>query len=248
MALWAEVYVFHFGTLSCFESCKQLFVYLFIHMYKIIVNFLLDRKSEICKKFCISINNLIIYRLIIIRMKKTFLLSLCLILLGSSFAQTASKFAVGINSNFLAVPLTEESFLTQPTDVYLAFSATENFSLILGFDNMLTLNSQTKAYDNISGLMLGAAFDFWKAKNGYFSNEVFATATNAFNDFGAFKNYSADLGVRFKFVDTFYLGTGFRWSHNESGVILPTATNSLNLFFQLGAQFTIGKSPLFNKK
>ncbi len=180
-------------------------------------------------------------------MKKTVFAWIFLMVCTLSFAQSTPKFAVGISTDFLSLPLTKSSLLTQPTDVYVAFLPTKNLGLMLGYDAMLSLDPNTPNYDQFGGIMLGAGYTVWRDKSGYFSNEITASATNALDDFASFKNYHANLGMRFKFMDAFFLGTGLRWTQNESNVFSVSPVNSLNLYFQLGVQFYIGKNPLLTK-
>jgi hypothetical protein len=182
-------------------------------------------------------------------MKKTCLLFVFAMLVGTSFAQVKTpKFALGISSDFLAVPLTNQSFQTQPVDVYVSYIPIRNLNFKVGYDHALLLDAQSKTYDSFSGLMIGAGYTVWRDKSGIFSNELGLSLTESFKDFAAFKNYHADLGVRFNVFDAFYLGTGIRLSHNESTFVTNTPTNSLNWFFQLGYQFHLTKKQTVGNK
>lgn len=182
-------------------------------------------------------------------MKKSCLLFALMLLVGALFAQTKTpKFALGICSDFLAVPLTNQSLQTQPVDVYFSFVPIKNLNFKVGYDYALLLDSQSKTYDGFSGLMVGAGYTVWRDQSGIASSELTLSLSESFKDFAAFKNYHADLGVRFNVFDAFYLGTGMRWSHNESTFVTNTPTNSLNWYFQLGYQFYLGKKSTFENK
>ena len=182
-------------------------------------------------------------------MKKSCLLFALVLLVGALFAQTKTpKFALGISSDFLVVPLTNQSLQTQPVDVYVSFVPTKNLNFKVGYDHALLLDSQSKIYDSLSGLMVGAGYTVWRDQSGILSSELNLSLSESFKDFAAFKNYHADLGVRFNVFDAFYLGTGMRWSHNESTFVTNTPTNSLNWYFQLGYQLYLGKKPASGNK
>jgi hypothetical protein len=75
-------------------------------------------------------------------MKKSCLLFALMLLVGALFAQTKiPKFALGISSDFLVVPLTNQSLQTQPVDVYVSFVPTKNLNFKVGYDHALLLDS-----------------------------------------------------------------------------------------------------------
>ena len=74
-----------------------------------------------------------------------------------------------------------------------------------------------------------------------FSTELILTATNAFENFSSFNKYHADLGVRFFTYNAFYIGTGIRFSHDETANFITSPTNSYNWYCQVGLQLSLGK-------
>lgn len=77
------------------------------------------------------------------------------------------------------------------------------------------------------------------AKNN-FNTELFASYTNAFNNFSSFDNYHSDLGIRFYYKKMFYVGTAVRYSNNN--LPISANTNNFNWYWQMGI-----KLPLLNK-
>jgi len=159
------------------------------------------------------------------------------------FSQNAvSKFAYGISSDFLSLPLSKKSLQTRSTNVYVAYYPIENLNIKIGYDALLQQNNSLKSYEDQSALMIGTGYTVLRDKSGNFSTEILLSASNSFADFSSFKNYHADLGARFMFMDAFYLGAGFRFNHNETSGLALNPINSTNLFLQLGLQLKLGNN------
>lgn len=163
------------------------------------------------------------------------------VVLTASVHAKMPLFGYGISTDFLSVPLAENSLLSSSTNVFVACAASQHLIFRIGYDGWLLKDVTPKNYEQLSGLMLGAGYIFGNDENRNFSTELTASFSNEFKDFGAFENYHANLGARFYIFKSFYLGTGLRWCHNETPVLPTASTNNFNLYMQMGMQFNIGK-------
>lgn len=151
--------------------------------------------------------------------------------------EKSSSFGYGISSDFLNVPLSEQSLALNSTNVYCTYSMNENLNFRIGFDGVLLKDLNAKRFENFSGLVVGAGYTVLQDQTRNFTTELTASASNGLMDFLSFKDYHADLGVRFMMFKSFYLGTGVRLSHNETASIVTAPLNSYNWYMQMGIQF-----------
>ncbi len=175
-------------------------------------------------------------------MRKTiFLVCLFLTAVVTVAQEKTSHFGYGISSDFLSVPLSEQSLASQSTNVYCTYSMNEKLNFKLGFDGVLLKDLNAKRFENLSGLVIGAGYTILQDQTRNFTTELTVSASNDLMNFSSFKDYHADLGVRLMLFKSFYLGTGVRFSHNENTPLVAAPLNSYNLFMQMGMQFYFGK-------
>ena len=155
--------------------------------------------------------------------------------------EKTSYFGYGISSDFLSIPLNEQSLGTNSTNVYCTYSVYDNLNFRIGFDGVLLKDLNAKRFQNLSGLFVGAGYIVLQDQTRDFTTELTASASNGLINFSSFKDYHADLGVRFMMFKSFYLGTGMRLSHNETASFLTAPLNSYNWYMQMGIQFYLGK-------
>ncbi|GAB1415620.1 hypothetical protein MASR2M117_10260 [Paludibacter sp.] len=177
-------------------------------------------------------------------MKRKFLISLIVLASVTVFSQNSvSKFAYGISTDFLSVPLNKDLQI-RSTNVYVTYCPIKNLNLKIGYDALLLQDVNQKKYEDQSALLLGAGYTVLRDKTGNFSTEVFLSGSNGFKKFSSFSNFHTDLGVKFMLLDAFYIGTGVRFNSYDTNVVFANQTNSANLFMQLGLQLNIGKNKL----
>ena len=170
-----------------------------------------------------------------------FLLTFLFVSFTAAVQGKTPLFGYGISNDFLSIPLAENSLLSGSTNVFVACAVNNHLNFRLGYDGWILKDVTAKKYEQLSGLMLGAGYVLGQDENRNFTTELTASLSNGFKNFTAFKDYHADLGVRFLMFKAFYLGTGLRWSHNETPVFPAASTNNYNLYMQMGMQFYLGK-------
>jgi len=155
--------------------------------------------------------------------------------------EKTSKFAVGLHTNFFSVPLSPSNLVSSVSGVYGVYSLNNSFNIKLGFEDKMLQQTDLKQYDKINGGMLGVGYFVYQnpAKNS--SVELTLSATNSFIKFSSFNDYHADLGARFYMFKAFYIGTGIRYSHDETTRFITSPTDSFNWYWQMGLQFRLGK-------
>jgi hypothetical protein len=159
-----------------------------------------------------------------------------------SYAQEKSSlFGYGISTDFFSVPLSEQSLALHPTNVYCSYLLNDDLNFKVGFDGLMIKDVNTKRFENLSGLVIGAGFTLLHDRSRNFTTELTLEASNGFAKFSTFSNYHADLGVRLMMFKSFYLGTGARFAHNEVASIAAAPLNSYNWFMQMGIQLYLQK-------
>jgi len=153
-------------------------------------------------------------------------------------AQNQSLLNLGINNDFITVPLTEKSLLSSNTSVNLIYNFSDKLNFKLGFEGSVIKEIQQKKYEDLSGLLVGLGY-YLNNKND-FNTELFLSITNAFNNFGSFNNYHSDLGMRFHYKQFYYIGTALRYSNND--LTITTNRNNFNWYWQMGIQIPIFKN------
>ncbi len=155
-------------------------------------------------------------------------------------AQNQSLLNLGLNTDFITVPLTENSLLSNNTTVNICYNFSDNLNFMIGYEGSVVKENLNKKYTNLSGLLVGFGYYLNNNAKNNFNTELFASYTNAFNNFSSFDNYHSDLGIRFYYKKMFYVGTAVRYSNNN----LPISANTYNFnwYWQMGI-----KLPLLNK-
>ncbi|MEA4935950.1 MAG: hypothetical protein VB102_04815 [Paludibacter sp.] len=175
-------------------------------------------------------------------MKKTIIIG-CLFF-GTLLMDAQNKhllFGYGVSSDFLSIPLSEQSLVANSTNVYCTCLLNENLNLKVGFDGLMIKDLNAKKYDQLSGLLLGAGYLILHDQPRNFTTELTLAASNGFDKFSSFRNYHADLGLRMMMFKSFYIGTGMRFQHDERASLITAPLSSYNWYMQMGMQFYIGK-------
>lgn len=174
-------------------------------------------------------------------MKKTIIISCLLLRLLEMIAQDKPLFGYGVSSDVLSIPLSEQSLVTNSTNVYFTCLLNEHMNFKLGFDDMMVKDINAKKYDHLSGLLLGVGYTILHDQPRNFTTELAIAASNGFDEFSTFRNYHADLGLRMMMFKSFYLGTGLRYAHDKVSSLLTTPQSSCNWYLQMGMQFYLGR-------
>ena len=172
---------------------------------------------------------------------KILFIALIAAFLSVNAQEKTTKFAVGLQTNFFSVPLSPPFISSSSSGVYGVFSINNNLNLKLGFEEKMLQQTDLKEYEKNNGGMLGLGYFVYRNPKKDFSTELILTATNAFENFSSFNKYHADLGVRFFTYNAFYIGTGIRFSHDETANFITSPTNSYNWYCQVGLQLSLGK-------
>jgi hypothetical protein len=173
---------------------------------------------------------------------KNIILVFALLLCFTQFnkAQKVSLMNFGINTDFVSVPLTENSLLINTTIANVGYNISENLNLKLGYEGAIIKENQNMKYANLNGLLLGLGYYLNNKENSDYNTELFVSYTNSFNNFSEFENYHSDFGVRFFYKKMFFIGTALRYSNNNLSI--STNKNNLNWYWQMGFQVPIFKN------
>lgn len=171
---------------------------------------------------------------------KIFFLLFFVCFVQANKAQDQFLMSLGINTDFITVPLTENSLLTNNTTVNVCYNLSEKLNIMIGYEGSVIKENLNKNYLNLSGLLVGFGYCFNNNIKHDFNTELFTSFSNAFNDFSSFDNYHSDLGIRFYYKKFFYIGTAFRYSNNSLSI--STNRSNFNWYWQMGF-----KVPLLKK-
>lgn len=142
-------------------------------------------------------------------------------------------------SGFLSIPLNPNNLTSNINGVSLVYSLSNSVNMKIGLSDRQLKQTDFKVYENHVEGLLGLGYFIPNKKISNFDTEVNLSFANSFNQFGSFKDYHTDLGFRFYMFRSFYVGTGFIYSHNETGSFISAPTNSLNWFWQLGLRLNL---------
>ncbi len=170
---------------------------------------------------------------------KIFIIALFMCLFQFNNAQNSSLLNFGINTDFITIPLTENSILSNNTVVNIGYNLNDNLNCKIGYEGSVIKENKENKYTNLSGLVVGFGYYLNNNKKNEFNTELFASYTNAFNNFSSFDNYHSDLGIKFYYKKLFYIGTAVRYSNNN--LTLSTNRNNLNWYWQMGIQLPVFK-------
>lgn len=176
-------------------------------------------------------------------MRKTIIILYGLLFIATLTIAQGKKavFGYGLSTDFLSIPLSEQSLATQSTNAFITLTINDNLSFMTGYDGILLKNLDTKSFDTNTGFLLGAGYTVFRDQSGNFTTELSASVTNSFAKFFSFKDYHADFGLRFLMFKSFFLGSGVRLNHNETSAIISSPLNSFNFYMDLGIQLYMGK-------
>lgn len=167
-----------------------------------------------------------------------FVLFLCFIQFNT--AQKQSLLFFGFNTDFIAVPLSENSLLSNTTVANIGYNISDKLNLKIGYEGAIIKENQNMKYTNSNGLLLGLGYYLNNKENSDYNTELFVSYTNSFNNFSEFENYHSDFGVRFFYKKMFFIGTALRYSNNN--LIISTNNNNYNWYWQMGFQLPIFKN------
>jgi len=156
-----------------------------------------------------------------------------------SKAQNQTLLNLGLNTDFNSIPLTKNSLLSNNTAVNIGYNLSEKLNIKIGYEGSVVKENQNRRYTDLSGLLVGFGYYLNNNRKNEFNTELFASFTNAFNNFSEFENYHSDLGVRFYYKKLFYIGTAVRYSSNI--LTISANKNNFNWNWQIGIQIPIFK-------
>lgn len=177
--------------------------------------------------------------------KISLLFVLCVVVATLSAQKSNIKFAYGIATDVVSIPLAAKSLQSHCTNAFVAIYPTENLHFKVGVGDNLLLNSRIEQYQHLPELQIGAGYTVFR--QGVFSNDISLSVSNAFQQFSEFKDYHADLSARFKIVDVCFIGAGFRYQHNNASNLLFSPKDGVCFVMELGIQLYIGKNPKLTK-
>ena len=170
---------------------------------------------------------------------------MCVATLFVSAQKNIMKFAYGISTDVVSIPLTEKSLQSNLTTAFVSFYPIENLNFKLGVGENLLRKESSQRYQVLPEFMLGAGYTVFNS--GVMSNEVLLSVSNAFQGFSAFDDYHADLSTRFNIFDAFFIGAGVRYQHQTAKDLLPSTVHGATVFMELGLKLYIGKNPRLAK-
>lgn len=175
-------------------------------------------------------------------MKKIILITILIsVLFISAEAQKSkTKFAIGLSSSILSVPIINEDYTFMNTSVKASINF-DRFNLKIGSENSNLFCLDTKQFDKSFNFLFGLGYYIIDKPENNYTVELFLNNTNSFSDFVTFKNYNTEIGINFMVFKTFYLGTGLRYSYNNVSYLSHEPINNLYWFWQMGFQLTLGK-------
>lgn len=194
----------------------------------------------------LSINNLLKFYFKEFVMRKINLLLVMLVAtLFLSAQKNTMKFAYGISTDVVSIPLTDKSLQSNLTTVFVSVYPIENLHFKVGVGENLLRKESSQRYQVLPEMMLGAGYTVFN--KGVMTNEVLLSVSNAFQGFSAFSDYHADLSTRFKIFDAFFIGAGVRYQHQTAKDLLLSTVDGATVFMELGLQLYIGKNPKLTK-
>ena len=169
---------------------------------------------------------------------KTVILILFVCFIQLNKAQDISLLNLGINTDFITIPLTENSLISNNTSINICYNFSDKLNFTIGYEALVIKENLNMKYSNSSGLLLGFGYNLNNNKSD-FNTELFASYTNAFKNFSSFDNYHSDLGIRFYYNKMIYIGTAIRYSN----INLPISANrnNINWYWQMGIKLHILK-------
>ncbi len=170
---------------------------------------------------------------------RIFIFLIFVFFIQSGIAQEQSLLNLGISTDFNAISLSGNSLLSNSTVVDVCYNLNEDLNFKIGYEGSVLKESQKKYYTDLSGVLIGFGYYLNHKRDKVLNTGLFASFTNAFNNFSDFNNYHCDLGVRFYYKKFFYIGTSVRYSNNN--LTISDSRNNFNWNWNMGIQIPVLK-------
>lgn len=176
-------------------------------------------------------------------MKKSFLSLILLVCLSAGIAQAQnhSKWGAEIHTTPMSIHFGDKNGINvSGFGIGVVYTPIQNLSLKLGAESVQLRQNNTKTFDHISMLRLGAGYTFYR--NALSSYELNISAGNDMNNnFTKFANFDVSADVRMKLRDAFYFGIGVKHLQLKKTDFATYPKSNTNVYFSLGYAFSFGK-------
>ncbi len=157
--------------------------------------------------------------------------------LYSQDANQMSRISLGFNAASMNSFTNNNLNSGNSNDLYVSYAFNPAVALNLGYNTSAYTQKTLNVNHSVlhSGLLIGVDY-FLKPRHEFLSSSLNLSLVNSFTSFEDFKNSHVDLLYRLNFYNTFYLGLGVNYAHNNIPEFSAIQLENVNLVLQIGVR------------